>query len=475
MDSLTAHYLARELDARWRGRRVSGCVLDRERRRVLLGVEGAWVCFDLSAPDVPVHEALPPGAGGLMEGWTVEGVHAPEDDRRLVVELSRPGRFKGSRERRATLEVSAVPSARGAVLRDAGGARLASVGAKLPQRAEPRHVLDLEAVATAARAGDAAALLTGRWMSPTVAQWIASDPERATERYQLVVGGGEAEPARCGGAIVPFPMCPDAERVASLVAPMPRAEEAPTGADTDRVARTRRRMQAELDRARAAPQLRQLADALAALGDEPAPEAVRLADGAEVAVPDRRPGESAVQAAERLYGEVRSMERALEKLPARIAALGAGDGTPPRALQRARREPARATRPTPERRFRTYRSSGGLEIWVGRGAASNDALTFHAADPDDVWLHARGAAGAHVVLRWSRDEPPPARDLEEAALLAAWHSKARGSAVVPVDWTRRKYVRKPRGAPAGLVLVQRAATVFVRPDPAVERSLKDER
>jgi predicted ribosome quality control (RQC) complex YloA/Tae2 family protein len=110
---------------------------------------------------------------------------------------------------------------------------------------------------------------------------------------------------------------------------------------------------------------------------------------------------------------------------------------------------------------------------VGRGAASNDALTFHESSPRDVWLHARDSAGAHVVLRWSRDEPPPPRDLEEAAVLAAWHSKSRGSGLVPVDWTRRKYVRKTKGGPPGQVLVQRSETIFVKPDERVERTLRD--
>jgi len=124
--------------------------------------------------------------------------------------------------------------------------------------------------------------------------------------------------------------------------------------------------------------------------------------------------------------------------------------------------------------YRTYRSSGGLEIRVGRGARHNDDLTFHHAAPSDVWLHARHAAGAHVVLRWQGEGKPPARDLAEAAILAAFHSKARGSGAVPVDWTRRKYVRKPRKAPPGEVLVERAKTVFVEPDAAVEGRLREQ-
>jgi predicted ribosome quality control (RQC) complex YloA/Tae2 family protein len=167
------------------------------------------------------------------------------------------------------------------------------------------------------------------------------------------------------------------------------------------------------------------------------------------------------------------MERALEELPARLDALRSEEREEqaPRTVRRERRERSTTDAPS-DRAFRTYRSSGGLEIWVGRGAASNDELTFRAAAPDDVWLHARDAAGAHVVLRWRRPEPPPARDLEEAALLAAWHSRARGSALVPVDWTRRKYVRKPRGGAPGLVVVQRCKTVMVRPEGEVERRLK---
>jgi len=174
--------------------------------------------------------------------------------------------------------------------------------------------------------------------------------------------------------------------------------------------------------------------------------------------------------AERIYDDMRSMERALATLPRRIAAFEAAPvdaRTPETQLER------QAASRAPSRPFRTYRSSGGLAIWVGRGAASNDALTCHESSPSDVWLHARDAAGAHVVLRWSRDEPPPSRDLEEAAVLAAWHSKSRGSGLVPVDWTRRKYVRKAKGGPPGLVLVQRTETIFVKPDERVERRLRD--
>jgi len=123
--------------------------------------------------------------------------------------------------------------------------------------------------------------------------------------------------------------------------------------------------------------------------------------------------------------------------------------------------------------YRRYRSSGGLEIRVGRGARRNDDLTFRHSAPNDIWLHARHAQGAHVILRWNRDEKPPERDLHEAGALAALYSKARTSSSVPVDWTRRKYVRKPRKAAPGAVIPDRVQTVFVNPDEQLEARLRE--
>lgn len=140
---------------------------------------------------------------------------------------------------------------------------------------------------------------------------------------------------------------------------------------------------------------------------------------------------------------------------------------PPAPKQGGRRAPDAPALP-----YRRYRSSGGIEVRVGRGAARNDDLTFRHSRPNDVWLHARHAGGAHVVLRWTRAERPPAADLREAATLAANHSGARGSRHVPVDWTRRKWVRKPRGAPPGAVAPERVETIFVSPDPGLEERLR---
>ncbi|MGH7719421.1 MAG: hypothetical protein ACREON_11335, partial [Gemmatimonadaceae bacterium] len=130
MDSLTAHYLARELDARWCGRRVAGFEVDRERRAVALLVAGGQaVEIDLSAPEVRVYERPQPPPRGALDGWSVTAVTAPVDDRRMTIHFEKPGKFRGSPSRHATLEVSMVPTARGAALRGEGNRVLASVGA----------------------------------------------------------------------------------------------------------------------------------------------------------------------------------------------------------------------------------------------------------------------------------------------------------------------------------------------------------
>lgn len=109
-----------------------------------------------------------------------------------------------------------------------------------------------------------------------------------------------------------------------------------------------------------------------------------------------------------------------------------------------------------------YRSSEGLEILVGRNHLQNDRITMDLARPDEWWLHVRQLPGAHVLLRSTAD-PPPRRSLEEAAMLAAFYSKARHSSHVPVDVARRRHVRKYRGARPGQVLYDPAFTLEVTP------------
>lgn len=116
------------------------------------------------------------------------------------------------------------------------------------------------------------------------------------------------------------------------------------------------------------------------------------------------------------------------------------------------------------RGWRTFEADG-FEILVGKGARSNDELTFRVARPRDLWLHAAGYAGSHVVVRAPEGAGDvPAHVIERAAELAAWHSKARearGKVVVHV--CRVADVRKPRGAPPGQVQLRRCDAIRVYP------------
>ena len=110
----------------------------------------------------------------------------------------------------------------------------------------------------------------------------------------------------------------------------------------------------------------------------------------------------------------------------------------------------------------------GYEAWVGRTARDNDTLTLRHARPYDLWLHARGVPGSHVIVRAKgRTDVPPRAVVERAAGLAAAYSKARTSALVPVVVTPRKWVRKAKGTPPGQVVVEREAEVLIVPPEAV--------
>jgi len=99
----------------------------------------------------------------------------------------------------------------------------------------------------------------------------------------------------------------------------------------------------------------------------------------------------------------------------------------------------------------------GFEVLVGRGARDNDHLTLKVAEPDDLWLHAAGYAGSHVVVRNPDSLPElPRHVVEQAAALAAWHSKARGAGgKVEIHVCRAGDVKKPRGYPPGMVVLKR--------------------
>jgi len=104
-------------------------------------------------------------------------------------------------------------------------------------------------------------------------------------------------------------------------------------------------------------------------------------------------------------------------------------------------------------------------VLVGRNDRENDEITFRIAGPEDVWMHAQHTPGSHVVLR-SREgtrSNPSRFALEAAASIAAHYSKSRRAGLVPVIYTKRKYVRKFKGAKPGQVLCEREKTIFAKP------------
>lgn len=126
---------------------------------------------------------------------------------------------------------------------------------------------------------------------------------------------------------------------------------------------------------------------------------------------------------------------------------------------------ARAAEPPRAEPFRRYLSRDGRPILVGKSAEDNDALTFQVARGNDLWLHARDYPGSHVVVPLGKGEDPSPETLLDAATLAAYHSDARGAAVVEVRYARRKFVHKPRGAAPGRVAVSDARTIAIRIEP----------
>jgi predicted ribosome quality control (RQC) complex YloA/Tae2 family protein len=130
---------------------------------------------------------------------------------------------------------------------------------------------------------------------------------------------------------------------------------------------------------------------------------------------------------------------------------------------------------TPRKPYRRFKASCGWDILVGRSKADNDELSLKIAAKDDYWFHAWQAAGSHVVLRLPEKKAVPDKQtLLEAASLAAWFSKARGSTKVPVLYTQARYVRKPRKSAPGKVTVEREKQLMVKPADPKEFATGDE-
>jgi predicted ribosome quality control (RQC) complex YloA/Tae2 family protein len=225
-----------------------------------------------------------------------------------------------------------------------------------------------------------------------------------------------------------------------------------------------------------AMQWREWADALLAFRAQ-VPDGVssatlpNLYGAGEVQIP-LEPDLDAAANANRLYAKAKRREDVAERLEARapqIHAQRAELQTLLRDLETASEtrleslmaQQAGETQAPPPVGIR-YRTRGGFDVLVGRNSKENDFLTFKLAQSLDVWFHVQGYPGSHVVLRAQNREVPFA-DILEAASIAAWHSKAKGSTNVAVDYLLRKHVWKPRGSKSGAVYFTNQKTVIVEP------------
>ncbi len=218
---------------------------------------------------------------------------------------------------------------------------------------------------------------------------------------------------------------------------------------------------------------------------------VRPGDAA-VTVPDHTAGDADLtipldptltpaENAQRLFRRYQKARAAARALPTRIAQLEAEVGALRDALVQidtagtsddlwevhadlaARRTLRRAprSRPVAPAGPRRYRTADGAAIVVGRSARENDHVTFHVAGPDDLWFHARGIPGAHVVLK--APGAPAEASITAAAQVAAYFSEGRRAGQVAVDCVSRKRVRRMPGAPPGAVVYEGERTLLVVP------------
>ena len=530
-DSLLVAATARALGRELRAGRSRALHLDRGAGRVALFLRGRTVVFALhpaSTGLAVIDEATPP-AGAVPLAGIVREVSAPADERAILVEITR---LRG-RTRRTRLVLELSPGRWNAILTEGPDDRIRSV--LRPRRSGERKLLPgavYELPRPSKRRGASRPMALASWrelfqdVEPrqrvatlvrnvaytsrmNARAFLGDGDEAGWERWRrwrdlkdldprLLSSGQELQP-------YPYPL-PGMEGSAreTLLAALKDGSEALARASLvpsevmsaleKRIGTAERRLvrlQEQLARLEDPVRMRGIGDLLLARMKLIPRGAARVSledfEGGTIRVsldPTLAPHENAA----RYYARAARVDRAAATLPgeiedadARLAAwyavseevaagsMDAGE------LERRLGLPAsgaRSRKGAARLPYHRFRSSAGSEIRVGRGAKSNHELTFHHSDPDDIWLHARHASGAHVILRWRGEGSPSPRDLEEAAILAAVHSKGRTSATVPVDWTRRKYVRKPRGAPPGTVTLEREKTVFVSPDAEVAKRLR---
>jgi predicted ribosome quality control (RQC) complex YloA/Tae2 family protein len=201
-----------------------------------------------------------------------------------------------------------------------------------------------------------------------------------------------------------------------------------------------------------------------------------------------KPLEKPQRTAENLYRKAKNQQIEERQLQTRVSAretealqalelLEELDAQPAlaelRGLRAWRKQHALDPNPTPaksasELPFKVFEDQG-FTILVGRNAQNNDLLTQKYAHKDDLWLHAKDVSGSHVIIRHRAGQPVPEPVVERAAQLAGWYSKRQHDSLCPVTVTPKKFVRKPKGALPGQVLVERERVVLVVPANPFEK------
>jgi predicted ribosome quality control (RQC) complex YloA/Tae2 family protein len=267
-----------------------------------------------------------------------------------------------------------------------------------------------------------------------------------------------------------------------------------------RLSKKRKAIQSDLERASTAGELREKASLLLAHASRIPPdardfEAPAWDDESRVLRIELDPRKSPQQQAQALFERSKRLERGLRVAPERLekvdAELDALKGLRIASAEAApaefeaqlealgvvtheAKESARLRRQAGGRApYREFVTEDGAFVLVGRSAADNDRLTLRVARPHDLWLHARGVTGAHVVVRLAKGKSCSPETLIDAATLAAHFSDLRGETVSDVLYTPRRFVHKRKGSAVGSVTLGREKVIALRMEPERLRRLLD--
>ena len=180
---------------------------------------------------------------------------------------------------------------------------------------------------------------------------------------------------------------------------------------------------------------------------------------------------SAQKNAENYYRKSKNQHKEISNLKANIAAkksslvnlhaqlIHLAEIDDIKEIRRLEKQPQKIVKSSPfyEREFQ------GFRILIGKGAKQNDQLTQLHAHKNDLWLHVKDGPGSHVVIKQVPGTEFPIAVIEHAAALAAFYSKKKHDTLTPVLYTPRKFVRKRKGDPPGLVVVEKEKVVLIEP------------